>query len=74
MAGDLESEMTGGGDWSHGIVMTDLGNGYYGYHWKGAKNSEAPITLNYKFTLGNWSGTHEDGLKARNSRWQQTNR
>tara|TARA_B100001248_G_scaffold125881_1_gene94407 strand:- start:91 stop:2703 length:2613 start_codon:yes stop_codon:yes gene_type:complete len=62
MAGDLESEMTGGGDWSHGIVMTDLGGGFYGYHWKGAKNADAPVTLNYKFTLGDWSGTHEDGL------------
>ena len=35
---------------------------FYGYHWKGAKNADAPVTLNYKFTLGDWSGTHEDGL------------
>ena len=62
MAGDLESEVTGGGDWSHGIVMDNLGNGYYGFHWRGIKNSEVPDTLNYKFTLGDWGGTHEDGL------------
>ena len=62
MAGNLESEVTGGGDWSHGIVMDNLGNGYYGYHWRGIKNSEVPDTLQYKFTLGDWSGTHEDGL------------
>ncbi len=62
MAGDLESQVTGGNDWSHGIVMTDIGDGYWAYHWRGAKNSERPVTLNYKFTLGDWSGTHEDGL------------
>ena len=42
--------------------MTDLGGGFYGYHWRGIKNSEVPDTFNYKFTLGDWSGTHEDGL------------
>ena len=62
MAGDLESQVTGGNDWSHGIVMTDIGDGYWAYHWRGAANSERPVTLNYKFTLGDWSGTHEDGL------------
>lgn len=62
MAGDLESEVTGGNDWSHGIVMTDIGDGYWSYHWRGAAASDTPLTLNYKFTLGDWSGTHEDGL------------
>ena len=62
MAGDLESEVTGGNDWSHGIVMTDMGDGYWSYHWRGASSNETPLTLNYKFTLGDWSGTHEDGL------------
>jgi len=64
MAGDLESEVTGGNDWSHGIEMKDIGDGYWAYHWRGAKSDDQPDTLNYKFTLGDWSGTHEDGLKG----------
>ena len=60
MAGDLESEVTGGDNWSHGIEMTNLGDGYWGYHWRGKSGLTEP--LNYKFTLGDWSGTHEDGL------------
>ena len=42
MAGDLESEVTGGNDWSHGIVMTDIGDGYWSYHWRGAAASDTP--------------------------------
>ena len=42
--------------------MTDIGDGYGSYHWRGAAASDTPLTLNYKFTLGDWSGTHEDGL------------
>ena len=64
MAGDLESEVTGGNDWSHGIKMKDIGNGYWAYHWRGIASDGNPDTLNYKFTLGDWSGTHEDGLKG----------
>ena len=68
MAGDLESEVTGGNDWSHGIKMKDIGNGYWAYHWRGIASDGNPDTLNYKFTLGDWSGTHEDGLKGRCSK------
>ena len=36
----------------HGIVMNDIGDGYWSYHWRGAATTDLPITLNYKFTLG----------------------
>ena len=43
--------------------MTDLGNGYYGYHWRGIKNSDVILIRSIiNLLLGDWSGTHEDGL------------
>ena len=52
MAGTLEG-------WSHSIVMNREGDSfYYNYHWRGAAVSEAPVAVEYKFTLGDWSGTH----------------
>lgn len=53
MAGSLEG-------WSHSIVMNREGSStYYNYHWRGAASTEAPVEVYYKFTLGDWSGTHE---------------
>ncbi|MFC1528049.1 FlgD immunoglobulin-like domain containing protein [Candidatus Neomarinimicrobiota bacterium] len=53
MAGSLEG-------WSHSIVMNREGtSSYYNYHWRGNAVAEAPVAVEYKFTLGDWSGTHE---------------
>ena len=53
MAGSLEG-------WSHSIVMNREGtSSYYNYHWRGNAVAEAPVDVAYKFTLGDWSGTHE---------------
>ena len=53
MAGSLEG-------WSHSIVMNQEGSSsYYNYHWRGNAVTDAPVEVQYKFTLGDWSGTHE---------------
>jgi len=53
MAGSLEG-------WSHSIVMNREGtSSYYNYHWRGNAVAEAPVEVQYKYTLGDWSGTHE---------------
>ena len=53
MAGSLEG-------WSHNIIMNREGDSdYYNYHWRGNAVAEAPVEVQYKFTLGDWSGTHE---------------
>lgn len=53
MAGSLEG-------WSHSIVMNREGDSdYYNYHWRGNAVAEASVDVAYKFTLGDWSGTHE---------------
>ena len=53
MAGSLEG-------WSHSIVMNREGDSdYYNYHWRGNAVADAPVGVEYKFTLGDWSGTHE---------------
>lgn len=53
MAGSLEG-------WSHSIVMNREGeSSYYNYHWRGNAVADAPVEVQYKFTLGDWSGTHE---------------
>ena len=41
--------------------MTDIGDGYWATTGE-VRTGDTPLTLNYKFTLGDWSGTHEDGL------------
>jgi len=53
MAGSLEG-------WSHSIVMNREGeSSYYNYHWRGNAVTDAPVEVQYKDTLGDWSGTHE---------------
>ncbi len=53
MAGSLEG-------WSHSIVMNQEGtSSYYNYHWRGNAVADAPVPVEYKYTLGDWSGTHE---------------
>ena len=53
MAGSLEG-------WSHSIVMIREGtSSYYNYHWRGNAVADAPVEVQYKYTLGDWSGTHE---------------
>ena len=53
MAGSLEG-------WSHTIVMNREGtSSYYNYHWRGAAVADAPVAVEWKYTLGDWSGTHE---------------
>ncbi len=53
MAGSLEG-------WSHSIVMNREGeSSYYNYHWRGNAVAEVPVEVQYKYTLGDWSGTHE---------------
>jgi hypothetical protein len=53
MAGSLEG-------WTHSIVMEPWPGGpYWVYNWRGAAVADAPVEVEYKFTLGDWSGTHE---------------
>lgn len=53
IAGSLEG-------WSHSIIMTREGDSdYYGYHWRGFAVADAPVAIEWKYTLGDWSGTHE---------------
>lgn len=53
MAGSLEG-------WSHSIIMNREGSSlYYNYHWRGNAVAEAPVEVQYKYTLGDWSGTNE---------------
>lgn len=53
IAGSLEG-------WSHTIVMEqEASSSYYNYHFKLAPVDSAPVTVEWKYTLGDWSGTHE---------------
>ncbi len=52
IAGNLEG-------WSHSIVMEREGaSGYYNAHYKVGPVG-TPFDVEFKFTLGDWSGTHE---------------
>jgi hypothetical protein len=58
MAGSIEG-------WSHSIIMNREGDSdYYNYHWRGNSVADAPVAIEWKYTLGDWSGTEESNNRA----------